>query len=82
MYVLRCVIDFIGLSDMLDSECDMTLTPIKWEELPHLPAGHSDIKGTLNDKTLWLQTMVGHTVHVLVMIIIHVLHTMYCTCTY
>ena len=58
MYALRCVIDFIRLSDMLDSECDMT--PIKWEELPHLPPGRSDIKGTQMDKTLWLQTMVGH----------------------
>ena len=56
MYALRCVLDFIRLSDMLDSECDLS---IKWEELPHLPASRSDIRGTLMDKTMWLKTMVG-----------------------
>ncbi len=50
------MIDFIRLSDMSDSLCDMD--PIDWAELPHLPSNNNDIKGTLDDKSVWIYTLV------------------------
>ena len=58
------MIDYIRLSDMADSVCDMA--PIKWEELLHLPTDRADITGTPMDKAVWIQTMVSCKLCVLV----------------
>ena len=56
VYTLRCMIDFIRLSDMSDSVCDMD--PINWAELPIPVFDNHDIKGVLMDKALWVQSLV------------------------